>query len=52
LGLECQKDHLSFSVSAIYGWGENDVERDFGVLYPGQYEAETLTVSAQISWQF
>ena len=52
LGIECQKEHFSFSASAIYGWGKNEVERDFGVLYPGKYQAETLTVSAQIGWQF
>lgn len=52
LGIECQKEHFSFSAGAIYGWGKNDVERGFGVLYPGKYEAQTITIGAQIGWQF
>ncbi len=52
LGIECQKDHFSFSTGIIYGWGENDVEPDFGVLYPGKYEAQALTICAQVGWQF
>lgn len=52
LGLECQREHFSGSLAAIYGWGENNVKRGRGVLYPGKYEAKTLTVLAQIGWQW
>lgn len=52
LGLECEKEHFSFSAGAIYGWGDNDVKPDFGVRHPGKYEAQTLTVCAQVSWKF
>ncbi|NCN07708.1 hypothetical protein GW933_03360 [Candidatus Falkowbacteria bacterium] len=51
-GLECEKDNFSFGVGTIYGWGENDVEPNFGVRYPGKYEAQTLTVGLQASWKF
>jgi len=52
LGLEYQKEHCSFSTGFLYGWGTNDVKKNFGVRYPGQYRAETLMISAQFGWQF
>jgi long-chain fatty acid transport protein len=52
MSIECQKQHFSFSVATIYGWGQNNVNPKIGVLYPGKYTAESLTVSTMFGWQF